>query len=515
MAKSFDAEGLQEFLFREDRMINPFFTGRKELQSRIEFNSKIIGRDYLNDPYSNPAAGETTIIQGPPGIGKTSLLEKIRRNCIDQLNDETVDHKTIPVMIADPANLTFNYLGTRIRETISELDSKITIARVREKVGMALRKISSVSAFGAGVGWDSSSEGTLTFPRNCTILLLVDEIQSIPSDNQSDQAKVIHRLHTGSNRYPIFPVLAGLSNSKSVFMEAVSPRLGRGAVHHLQPLSLEEVKGSLGKFIDHFHVRSTPGLTSEWGDEIGGWVDGWPKHVENTLAALGHELMATEGRLSAVDVPAVKDRATQYRVDYYNSRFGSFEARPKIIGEIMAEMGSKPRSGLEIMKIIGKIIEKPQWTEKSIKPKIEGLDFDFLHRYGFVEVIHDLPVPFYHCPIPSLHSYAVATTGSPLHALACSNDIKSFRKFLDLGHDINGLDAWGRTPLRIASENNWSKLAMFMIEEGARLDPSPMNDAKGNNPTPNHLARDHEPDKSPSGSGGDDNDFNPSPDFDM
>ncbi|MCY4184937.1 MAG: ankyrin repeat domain-containing protein [Rhodobacteraceae bacterium] len=245
------------------------------------------------------------------------------------------------------------------------------------------------------------------------------------------------------------------------------------------------------------------------------WVDGWPKHVKNTLAALGHELMATEGRLSAVDVPAVKDRATQYRVDYYNSRFGSFEARPKIIGEIMAEMGSKPRSGLEIMKIIGKIIEKPQWTEKSIKPKIEGLDFDFLHRYGFVEVIHDLPVPFYHCPIPSLHSYAVATTGSPLHALACSNDIKSFRKFLDLGHDINGLDAWGRTPLRIASENNWSKLAMFMIEEGARLDPSPMNDAKGNNPTPNHLARDREPDKSPSGSGGDDNDFNPSPDFDM
>ncbi|MCY4184938.1 MAG: ATP-binding protein [Rhodobacteraceae bacterium] len=272
MAKPFDAEGIHRFLTKKDRMINPFFTGRKELQSRIEFNSKIIGQDYLEDPYSNPAAGETTIIQGPPGIGKTSLLEKIRRNCIDQLNDETVDHKTIPVMIADPANLTFNYLGTRIRETISELDSKITIARVREKVGMALRKISSVSAFGAGVGWDSSSEGTLTFPRNCTILLLVDEIQSIPSDNQSDQAKVIHRLHTGSNRYPIFPVLAGLSNSKSVFMEAVSPRLGRGAVHHLQPLSLEEVKGSLGKFIDHFHVRSTPGLTSEWGDEMGGWV---------------------------------------------------------------------------------------------------------------------------------------------------------------------------------------------------------------------------------------------------
>ena len=134
---------------------------------------------------------------------------------------------------------------------------------------MALRKISSVSAFGAGVGWDNSSEGELEFPRNYTILFLVDGIQSIPPDKQPDQANIIHRLHTGSNGYPIFPVLAGLSNSETVLMEAVSPRFGRGAVHHLQPLSLEEVRESFGKFLDHFNVKSTPGLTSNWRDRIG------------------------------------------------------------------------------------------------------------------------------------------------------------------------------------------------------------------------------------------------------
>lgn len=117
--------------------------------------------------------------------------------------------------------------------------------------------------------------------------------------------------------------------------------------------------------------------------------------------------------------------------------------------------------------------------------ELEKLDFDFLHRYGFIEVIHDLPGTLYHCPIPSLHSYAIATTGSPLHALACSNDIKSFRKLLDLGHDINGLDAWGRTPLKIASENYWSKLARYMFKEGAMLDPSPKDNTKGNYPTIN------------------------------
>ena len=515
MAKPFDTEGLQQFLFREDRMINPFFTGRKDLQYRIDQKSKIIGQDYLKDTDSNPAAGQTQVIQGPPGIGKTSLLEKIRQNCIDQLNDESVDHKTIPVMIADPANLTFSYLGTRIQETISGLDNKITIAGVKEKARMALRKISSVSAFGAGVGWDNSSEDKLVFPKNYTILLLVDEIQSIPPDKQSDQAKVIHRLHTGSNGYPIFPVFAGLSNSETVLMEAVSPRLGRDAVHHLLPLSLEEVRESFEKFLDHFNVSSTPGLNSKWGDRIGKWVDGWPKHVENTLAALGHELMATEGKLSAVDDLAVKDRATQYRVDYYNSRFGLFKAKPKIIGEIMAEMGPNPRSGGEISVIVNRKRKESKWLEEFTATELEKLDFNFLHRYGFIDVIPNLPVPLFQCPIPSLHSYAVATTGSPLHTLAYSNDIESFGKMLVLGHDINGKDAWGRTPLTIASENNWHKLAFCMVKEGAMRDPSPIDDTKGNNPTANRLAKDRIPDKSPSGSGGDDNDFNPSPDFDM
>ncbi|MCY4184552.1 MAG: hypothetical protein OXC82_08070 [Rhodobacteraceae bacterium] len=64
--------------------------------------------------------------------------------------------------------------------------------------------------------------------------------------------------------------------------------------------------------------------------------------MENFLRALGKSLLEVEGRLSAVDLLAVKDRATQFRVDYYNFRFRPFEAKTEIINEIMAEMGPKP-----------------------------------------------------------------------------------------------------------------------------------------------------------------------------
>ena len=273
MAKSFNAEGLQDFLIDEDRMINPFFTGREDLQYRIEQKSKLISQKYLKGSSSNPAGGQTQVIQGPPGIGKTSLLEKIRQNCIDQLNDESVSRKTIPVMVTNPRILTFKQLSMNVRDTIKELDSKITINKVKENICTALRKISSVSGYGFGIGLDNSSDGKLTFPKNYTILLLIDEIQTIANKEDSEVEDVLLSLHTGSNGYPIFPVLAGLSNSEAVLQERMaSPRFGRDAIHHLQSLSLEEVKEALGKFIDHFNVKSTPELTSKWGDEMGGWV---------------------------------------------------------------------------------------------------------------------------------------------------------------------------------------------------------------------------------------------------
>ncbi|MYG42288.1 MAG: hypothetical protein F4203_03970 [Rhodobacteraceae bacterium] len=501
MAKSFYAEGIHRFLIKKDRTINPFFVGRKDLQYRIDRKSKIISQKYMNDPGSNPAGGQTQVIQGPPGIGKTSLLEKIKQNCIEKLNDQTESYKIIPVMVSNPTRLSHDYLAGQIQKTIEELDRKITIAKVKDEVHGALRKISSVSAFGFGLGLDNSSEAKPVFPKKYCILLLIDEIQTIASETNPEVARVLLDLHLGSDGYPVFPVLAGLSNSEAVLQEKMaSPRFGRGAVHQLQPLSLPEVKESLVKFIDYFNVRSTPELTSEWGDRIGRWVDGWPKHVENTLAALGQELQGTEGVLSAIDPIAVKHRATQYRVDYYNSRFGMFKSNPRIIGEIMAELGQRPRSKGEIGTIINSKRKDQLRVEEITHSELDKLTFDFLQRYGFLDRIPDDPTEFT-CPIPSLQSYAVTWTGTPLHRLAYSGDLDSLGEKLELGHDINGRDAWGRTPLQIATENNWKELVSHMLAAGAKKS------------LPNNPAMERIVDKPPSNSGDYGNDFDPSPDF--
>ena len=166
----------------------------------------------------------------------------------------------------------------------------------------------------------------------------------------------------------------------------------------------------------------------------------------------------------------------------------------------MAEIGPKPRSGEEILEIIGKTIEKPKWATNTIKPKIKGLNFDFLQCYGFLDRIPDDPTEF-KCPIPSLQSYAVTWTGTPLHRLSYSGDLDSLGEKLKLGHDINGRDAWGRTPLQIATENNWKELVSHMLAASAKKS------------LPNNPAMERIVDKPPSNSGDYGIDFDPSPDF--
>ena len=274
MAQSFDAKNLQRFVGAVDRRINPFFIGRSDLLTRIDFISKNIGLEYRENPNSNPAEGSTHVIMGAPGIGKTSLLEKIKLTCIEQLNDEATQFKIIPVMIKDPVNLSFEYLNKRIHNTIGELESDISISRVKESMRASLQAISSISAFEVGIDLNHAMENKPLVPENHTILLMIDEIQSIPADKESEVAKVLLRLHAGSNGYPILPVFAGLSNSSAVLQQIGISRLGRNVERHLEPLSLSEVKESVEKFMTYFHVKTNAGLTSEWSTRIGG-MGGW------------------------------------------------------------------------------------------------------------------------------------------------------------------------------------------------------------------------------------------------
>lgn len=152
MTKSFDADRLAIFLEEEDRTINPFFTGRKDVQVRIDLKGRIVSQKYLEMKSTPPAAGISQLIQGPPGVGKTSLLEKISEDCIEQLNDKGSKHKSVPIFLPHPNVLTELNFRELIKKTIGDLNKRITLTKVKKKVGDSLDLISSVSILGTGLG---------------------------------------------------------------------------------------------------------------------------------------------------------------------------------------------------------------------------------------------------------------------------------------------------------------------------------------------------------------------------
>ena len=460
----FLADELKDFLVSDDRSLNPFFTGREDLRAEINYLSGVISKEQLSKLHRDPADGSTVIIQGPPGIGKTSLLAKIRQECIAKLNRNEGKTKTIPVMIKNSANLSYENVGRNFQKAIEDIQPLLNDGKIKDKITGTLNSVSSVSVFGLGVGFHQRStvEDRLD-PGEYTILLLIDEIQAIPRGPETDAGKLLTWLHTGNDGHPILPILAGMPNSVTALAECGIYRLKVDAVKNLKPLTDDEVKTSFVKFIEKFNITTEPALTNTWANGIVRLVDGWPKHLHNTMKALGTEILAVDGDLRRVDPTRVWHQAMEYRLAYYETGFLTFTVKPSIIGEVMAGLGTGT-SKEKIMDLISQVKSRHKLDQMA------SLGFEELLRKGFISP-YGPPVRLrYHCPIPSMQSYAVAKTGSELHGAAYAGSEEVVRHCLTDGEDINGSDAWGRTPLHLAVSGDWPKVVQLLLVAGA--DPS-------------------------------------------
>ncbi len=481
MTPTFNATGLQRFIKEGDRVINPFFVGRSDEINDIMGLSRIVNQRYRENARGDPGEGMSRLIQEPPGIGKTSVLREIQDRCIRQLTDDNRDHYIIPVLITDPKRLSRDHFNQRISATIQDINDRIGNAEMRQFIRDTLSVLQSVVVFGVGIQLRNTSKHPADMPRmpsHGTVLIMIDEIQTVTSGiNPAEAEAVLQFLHGGSDGHPVLPVFAGLFDSLDEIRRAGLSRWSDAAIHRMKPLPHDEIRTAVCQFIDHFGITATPNCRDRWVDAVDRWSKGWPKHLQNNLAALGESLLKADGQLNRVDRNVVQICAAQKRIDYYRTRLGEWRGRPALIGTIMARIGTEPVDLDDIEAAIDVTMRDERWQGK-LAP-----EFSVMLRLGLIDESTNRLVVRYHCPIPTLQSFAVAQTGTLLHMAAMCGLPNEVDQCLDSVSEVNARDNWQRTALHLAAQEDWPNIVNCLRNRGAKIEPLDRNGR-----TPLHYA---------------------------
>ena len=444
MGQGPDIGGLKDFAGKTDRELTKFFVGREGEIELIAERARSVARNRQLGQ-EDPAAGSTFLITGVPGAGKTSLMTRLRQQWSGPKGKGPLG---IPLELEDleSRDRMAHAIMQQLPGSLADLGRSI-LSSIKLDFG-------GVSA-GLGISDSNPSLQELTRP----VVLFIDEIQELPTSKAAPVVRALNSLHLGTHGAPVFAVLAGLAHAENILAEAGISRLSSRYVLPLGPLGPDEAMESAQKFLDAFRVGGDRRL---WPETIANWSDGWPMHVHNGLSALAEELAANGGDLDRISPLAVKQRAAASRINYYRARTdGAFELHQGLLARVMEDI---TEFGNRASEIVGFLTTHGGDRPAGMAPADA---FRALLARGLIQRLPIAATTLYASPIPSLTSYCAAGAGSPLHHTVMVGDADGAAARLKAGHDPNGRDIRGRTPLHIAAEQYWPNLMEDLLRFGA------------------------------------------------
>ena len=415
-----DISGLKKFSSRiltKDRGSTPFFSGRHQVIEDIELSIEGVMERYRNG-IRMPAADETWLFEGPPGVGKSALLARLDERWSSEASEANPISLPIRVdLIHNQANL------------VSEIADAIAIANSDADASDKLRQIVSRDhSFATSVGGEfltkataqSSEENPVTAnPRELTwktlatlfppekwkrpVVLMLDEVQSLTDlEGQSE----ISNLHQGIHGLPIIPIFAGLLDSYDALRKHHISRMSHRRRVTLGALEQSEAEDSVKRMLDAFRVDGSN--RCDWARRIAGECSGWPQHLQTSLQALAKVLTANNGILGPTDgdfARSVSEISATYRNEYYEDRLDDDLAGCAGLLHIVLKSARSPGKTLTELKRTISIRAKD--SEDCNYQLPENLDASgLLNRMimqGFLQRSGN--GHRYFCPIPSLTGY--------------------------------------------------------------------------------------------------------------
>ena len=379
-----DEAGIHDYLKGSDRDARRgVFVGREEERALV----KTIASDA-----NEGGRGNTVVIQGAPGAGKTALLDRL---CDDVA---TVDPQAVVV------RTNVHTLGDP-----QALDDALRDAAARDRpVAWARRSIEAVESIGASVlgaglnlGLDrrarSPVERVRAIARRCLVVLAVDEAQALSRlkhDAAHTVGAILAQCHENEGRLRVLVLLAGLERT----MQALKTTAGVSRLRSEMPVALGGLSDaqSIEVLVRTFERYRLPPVRADW---VARWAQdacGWPQHLVVTVKAVFRHVLENGPDHERWSPRTLDHVLRQERMRFYEARFEPLQDFREEWSRIVPLLSKGPLSRRAIEAALSDFVDAPT-AQRLVETAIEcGV---LASRGGR-----------YHVPIPSMAQWIEQTS---------------------------------------------------------------------------------------------------------
>ncbi len=413
---NFKRSELRHFVNMREKSPPPVFVGRKAVIDDVLTIAATTAQERRGIP------GNTTVIQGAPGAGKSSVLHQIE----SQSSRET----EIRVVRASETDVTKHIPKVLQAIAFAGLATADGWREALLKYGQIWSSyLPIVSGFGVNVDFrplftsqvpTDISDLASKCPREkwtSAVILAVDEAQRLPTDKDRDHAVFLRNVHDADTFLPLTLVVAGLGDTHSVIHSL-------GLTHGIKPHSLgsletKDIEELIPNWCQYFEIDI--GSCRAKINTLMANTDGWPRFIHWAQQALAEALLDREvdGFMDKIkDWYWVHSRSNELRTGFYRAQFSNvMEYSPKLTGKILYDVALAQAKGefllpSQVRKNIQSYCQTDTTGEFECPPEYTYVEFvNHLVHCGALQKHPDINIDGMICPIPSFQKYIIARAG--------------------------------------------------------------------------------------------------------
>ena len=313
---------------RDDPLV---FSGRQNIITHIDSQLAKVKR-------LGGGAGRclTEIVQGAPGAGKTALINELKHRL-----DGTVAVVTLTGIDLNSKEefvaLVLSQLNSNVESLTKTVTRKTTTSGGVTGIATAshTRETERKSVFDSREivsAWQMIETGWKSEEK--TILLCIDEAQTIPAYLDSEHNQIVINLHTTqTGNLHVLPLFTGLLDTRRTLNTRGASRENR-TPFQLGGLSKSEAKDVVIGVLNHDSL----GLNGLFSEEDQAYIasslivasDQWPRHLHHYIQGVLNEILDDQQRespLSQINLNRALDYGHQARINYYEGRFESLQSK--------------------------------------------------------------------------------------------------------------------------------------------------------------------------------------------